>query len=188
MRIPAIPTLQVLLAQPQVTHDVLFVTFGAVTFWPGAERSGESSNSQFSQCSASFKLCSGRRKGNVQSLSLLSLQCCFQMPVLDSQLDINLQSLLILTSDSIPHRISLNTHLRGQNPLFLGIPPTAGFKAVSRPPKHQPESTFVRDGVCSWQKHSILRPHKPIPRWVFDIPGMTSGFLRVSCACQQHRE
>lgn len=38
-----IPTLQLLLAQPQVSRDVLFVTFGAVTLWPGAERSGESS-------------------------------------------------------------------------------------------------------------------------------------------------
>lgn len=76
----AIPTLQVLPVQPQVTHDVLFGTF-----WPRAQRSGESSNSQFFQCSTSFEHSSDRRKGNIQSLSLSSSQCCFQMPVSDSQ-------------------------------------------------------------------------------------------------------
>lgn len=123
----AIPTLQVLLAQPQVTHDVLFVTFGAVTFWPGAERSGESSNSQLFQCSASFKHSSGRRKGNVQSRSLLSSQCCSQMAISDSRQDINLQSLFVLTSDSIPHGISLNTHLHVANssPFWESTPPSS---------------------------------------------------------------
>lgn len=130
----AIPTLQVLLVQPQVSHDVLFVTFGAVTFWPGAKKSGKSSNSQFFQCSTSFKHCSGRRKGNFQSLSLLSSQCCFQMPVSDSQQDINLQSLFSLTSDSIPRGISLNTHLPVANSPIFGNPPQLYLKLTQDSP------------------------------------------------------
>lgn len=102
----------------------------------GQKGVGRALNSQFFQCSASFKHSSGGRKRNVQSLSLLSSQCCFQMPVLDSQLNINLQSLFILTSDSIPHGISLNPHLHvASSPPFWESPtPQLHLKLSQDPP------------------------------------------------------
>lgn len=79
----AVPTLQVLLVQPQVTCDVLFVTFGAVTFWPGAKKSRDSSDSQFFNAlpPSNTPLAGGKETFNpCPCLPSAAFKCQYQIP------------------------------------------------------------------------------------------------------------